>query len=299
MYTINSARKKFAQFSVYSVDGKKVLLKPHLRVDIASRVTLTHDQIGHHVMSTKAEEVLKLHCKTYLWRYEDPVIQESLLKKWERKHFNCSVCVSKREAFKSLRSVPDDLGLDRLFGDTWRHTLDVLSPHRSKVVDSIFYMNLMDLRHMDLEDPPAVETVITQLQDALYEAVHAIQGESNLWTYHRRVLNDFLEKHDKEMATMAVWMDKSAYYHKKSMQLLSQIQDLRVKFSLLQIRFEKASLRYNLKDPDASFILCKRPFDCDGYGDCCGIERDLPKEEGCVICTYPACLQCMDIRHRY
>lgn len=299
MYTINSARKKFAQFSVYSVDGKKVILKPHLRVDIASRVSLFLDQVGHHVMSTKAEEVLKLHSKVYLLRYEDPVIRESFLKKWERKHLNCGVCASKREAFKSLRSVPDDLGLDRLFGDTWRHSLEVISPYRSKVVDNLFYMHLMDLRHVDLEDPPAVETVIKQLQDALFEAVNAVQSENFLWADHRRVLNDFLAKHDKEMASMATWIDKSAFYHKKAMLLLKQFQDLREKFSFLQIRFERATLRYNIKDPDASFILCKRPFNCDGYGDCCGSEWDRPVDKGCVICTYPDCMQCMDIRHRY
>lgn len=296
MYTINGVRKQHQQFSVYNIEGKKVNISPHIEVNIGGRTTVILDQAGEYVVNHTEEEVLRLHHRGYSRRFVDTRVKE----KWEEKHLpeNCKVCNRKKRTFDSLRAIPDDLNIDLLFGDDWRNYEDNISPERRIVHDSLFYMELMDLKNIKLSDPVDVEKAIKQLQSALQDATKAIKGENTIWAYHRKVLAEFITSHENEMATLAGWVDKSAYYHKKALTFFKMTQIQRKKIFYLKTRMAKSTIEYKISNPDLAFTLCPLPLDCDGTGTCCLDKKQLGLEVGCVICPYPSCLHCLDIRHR-
>ena len=297
MYTINGMQKQHQQFIVYNIEGKKVKLNPHIEVNIGGRTIVRLDQIGEYVVNHPEAEVLNLHHRRYSQRFVDT----GVIEKWEKKHLpkNCKICNGKKKTSDSLRAIPDDLNIDLLFGDDWRNYEDSLNPARRVVHDSLFYMELMDLKNIKLDDPVEVEKAIKQLQDALREATKAVKGENTIWAYHRKVLIDFISKHEDEMATLAGWVDRAAYYHKKALAFFRQTQIKKKEIIYLQIRLARATIDYQIKNPDLAFTLCPTPLDCDGTGICCLNKKQLGLEVGCVICPYPSCLSCVDIRHRH
>jgi hypothetical protein len=303
-------KKSYTQYSVYSVDGKRVRYRPHVGMTLTGRVTLCEDQIGHFVVHNKVETVLKMHCILYVSRYEDPVVHSELIEKWNSKHAACEVCLMNRRAVKSLREVPSDLCLDRLFGDLWKDSFAALCPERTRVVSNLHFSRLLDYsHHLDFTKPLEVELHVEQLQNALREVTGSLMGETSLWAYHRRVLTGYMATHDKEIEKMIVLLkessSKTSYYHRRSMEIFEKYQYLKERISALQVCYEKATIRYKIQDPDLAFVLCPRPIDCDGMGveGACCVEESMRKkmlsmDQGCVICPYPACITCYDFRHR-
>ena len=296
MYTINGTQKQHQQFIVCNIEGKKVKINPHIEVNIGGRTSVRLDQVGEYVVNHTEAEALRLHSRIYSRRFVDTEV----LEKWELKHQPpcCKVCNRRRRAFDSLRDVPDDLNIDLLFGDNWRNYEDNISPARRMVHDSLFYMELMDLKNIKLDDPVEVEEAIKQLQEALHEATRAVKGENTIWAQHRKALTEFISKHEDELATLAGWVDRSAYYHNKAMAFFKHIQIQKKKIIYIQMKLAKATKEYKITNPDLAFTLCPKPLNCDGTGTCCLDKKQLGMDVGCVICPYPACLRCLDIRHR-
>ena len=292
MYTINQTKKQHQLFNVFNIEGNRVQIHPLIQADIGGRTRVLLDQVGEFVVNHTEAEVLRLHYASFSKRFVDP----DVYKKWNRRHGLCKVCSNKRKLSREINSIPDDLNIDRLFNDNWRDTEYCVSPYTRKVMDSLFYMELMDLKNISLADPVEVQVAISQLQEALETATKAITGENNIWTYHRKVLIDFIGEHEREVTT---WADKTAYYHKKAMSLFDQNQYLKKKVICLQHQLARATRNYNITEPDIAFRLCPRPLSCEGNGICCSNKAVKNLEIGCVICPYPACLKCLDIRHRH
>jgi hypothetical protein len=296
MYYLNSAKKSSTQFVVCNVEGKKVSLEPYIKTSIGGRTTVYEDQIGSYVVNHTEKEVLALHSRRYSIRFVDRHVYE----KWKIKHKKCPVCIKRKKMRESIKAIPDDLGIDRLYeADGWKNLEDELDPSRRQVIDSLFYMELMDMKNIKLDDPVSVQEAITQLQGALTIATDALKGENNLWVYHRKVLCEFIGKHEDEMATLAKWAEKTAYYHKKAMFLFSKNQRLKRDLVYTQLRLVRATQKYNIEDPAMSYKSCPKPLNCQGFENCCETKKQEPLEPGCVICSYPSCLQCLDVRHRF
>jgi hypothetical protein len=161
----------------------------------------------------------------------------------------------------------------------------------------------MDMRDVDLKNPLEVEEVITRFQQALATATSALKGEANVWVYHRKILIELINKHDDDMATLlqnlTTTQEKMRYYKAKTLTLFEQFQKQKKKEVYLNLRLVRATENYAIGDPSIAFNLCPRPRDCEGKGNCCEAKPHSSLDPGCVICQYPECLHCIDIRHRH